>query len=317
MAGVGSGHDGTIVISSPTDGAAGPSLLTLSPHGEMLLAVRLSDGTIGCWDAGSGQRRWRVLDGSGAFSLAVIRPPGERMLLASGGEDGVCRRDLLTGEPLPGNLAEGNTIWSVASGALPDGRSILAGAGNDSLVHRWDAVTGEPFGEPLAGHRSCVKSIDVLTLPDGSTLIASGGEDEAIRFWDAVSGQPIGTTLEGHKFQVSSLTSTTLPSGQILLASSDHEGDIRRWDVVTREPIGQPIHTAPWGGPVIAGPAPGGPRLFAICEDKVIRQFNPLTGALIDASLHGTDVAVGQYPDGTTMVATSAYREDVTLQPLL
>ncbi len=296
MSGIGPGHDGTIVISSPTDGAAGPSLLTLSPQGEMLLAVRLGDGTIGCWDAGSGEQRWRVLDGSGAFSLAVIRPPGGRMLLASGGEDGVCRWDLLTGEPLPGNLA---------------------GAGHDSLVHRWDAVTGEPLGEPLAGHGICVKSIEVLPLPDGSTVIASGGEDEAIRFWDALSGQPIGAPLEGHKFQVSSLTSTILPSGQILLASSDHDGDIRRWDAITREPIGLPIHTAPWAGPMIAGPAPGGPRLFVVSEDKVIRQFDPLTGALIDDSLHGTDVAVGQYPDGTTIIATSAYLEDITVQPLL
>ena len=273
MSGIGPGHDGTIVISSPTDGAAGPSLLTLSPQGEMLLA--------------------------------------------SGGEDGVCRWDLRTGEPLPGNLAEGNTIWSVAAGALPDGRSILAGAGHDSLVHRWDAVTGEPLGEPLAGHGICVKSIEVLPLPDGSTVIASGGEDEAIRFWDALSGQPIGAPLEGHKFQVSSLTSTILPSGQILLASSDHDGDIRRWDAITREPIGLPIHTAPWAGPMIAGPAPGGPRLFVVSEDKVIRQFDPLTGALIDDSLHGTDVAVGQYPDGTTIIATSAYLEDITVQPLL
>src|SRR5260221_2580039 len=150
MSGVGPGHDGTIVISSPTDGAAGPSLLTLSPQGEMLLAVRLGDGTIGCWDAGSGEQRWRVLDGSGAFSLAVIRPPGGRMLLASGGEDGVCRWDLLTGEPLPGNLAEGNTIWSGAAGALPDGRSILPAAGH---AHPWypsDAATREPFRARLA-----------------------------------------------------------------------------------------------------------------------------------------------------------------------
>ncbi|MGI8336383.1 WD40 repeat domain-containing protein [Actinomadura scrupuli] len=317
MSGAGPGQDGTIVISSPTDRAVGPSLLTLSPQGEMLLAARLGDGTIGCWDAGSGEQRWRVPDDSGAFSLTVIRPPGGRMLLASGGEEGVYRWDLLTGEPLPGNLSDGDTIWSVAAAALPDGRSILAGAGNDHLVYRWDAVTGQPIGEPLAGHRICVKSIDVLTLPGGVILIASGGEDEAIRFWDAVSGEPIGTALKGHSFQVSSLTSTTLPSGQILLASSDHEGDIRRWDAVTREPIGRPIHTARWGGPVIAGPAPGGARLFALCEDKIIRQFNPLTGALIDDSLHGNDIAVGQYPDGTTIIATSAYQEDITLQPLL
>jgi hypothetical protein len=37
-----------------------------------------------------------------------------------------------------------------------------------------------------------------------------------------------------------------------------------------------------------------------------------VTGALIDDSLHGADVAVGQYPDGTTMVATSAHLEDIT-----
>jgi WD40 repeat protein len=283
----------------------------------MLLAVRLGDGTIGCWDAGSGQQRWRVLDGSGAFSLAVIRPPGGRMLLASGGEDGVCRWDLLTGEPLPGNLARDSTIWSVAAGILPDGRSVLTGAGHDHLVHRWDAVTAVPLGEPLAGHGICVKSIEVLALPDGSTVIASGGEDEAIRFWDALSGQPIGAPLEGHTFQVSRLTSTILASGQILLASSDGDGDIRRWDAITREPIGLPIHTMPWAGPMIAGPAPGGPRLFVVSEDKVIRQFDPLTGALIDGSLHGTDIAVGQYPDGTTIVATSAYLEDITVQPLL
>lgn len=179
---------------------------------QVLIGVWLGDGTIGCWDAGSGEQRWRVLDDPGAFSFTVIRPPGGRMLLASGGEEGVCRWDLLTGEPPSGNLTEGDTIWSVAAGGLPDGRSILAGAGNDYLVYRWDAVTGQPI--------------------------------------------------------VSSLSSTTLPSGQILLASSDHEGDIRRWDAVTREPIGRPIHTARRGGPVMAGPAPGGPRLFALCEDR-------------------------------------------------
>lgn len=312
----GRGRTGTRVIPISEEGTPGPLLLTLSPRGQLLLMASLPDCTIACWDVASGAELWRVPDDSCSYSLTAACPPEGRMLLASGGENGVCRWDALTGEALPGNLCPDNTIWSVAAGIVPDGRAILAGADHHYLVYRWDAVTGEPVGVPLRGHGICVKSIEVIALSDGSTMIASGGEDSAIRRWDAISGASLGAPLDGHEGQVSHLTSLTLPDERILLASADSDGVIRRWDAITGEPIGHPVHTGDWVNELTAITAAEGPCLLAAGLDKVIRRIDPLTGSLIGNPIPGVDVAAAHDLDGTTMIATSAYCGDITVQPL-
>ncbi|GAA4617193.1 hypothetical protein GCM10023195_76630 [Actinoallomurus liliacearum] len=305
-----------VIIPKTGPGTPGPLLLTRSPRGRMLLMARQPDGTIGCWDVASGEELWRVTDDSISFSLTVVRLPQGRTLLASGGEDGVCRWDALTGEPLPGNLCPDRTIWSVASGTVHDGRSILVGAGHDHLVYRWDAMTGEPLGTPLSGHGFCVKSVEVITLPDGSTMIASGGEDAAVRRWEAISGAPFGAPLNGHEGQVLSLASVTLADGRILLASADSDGVIRRWDAITGEPIGRPIHTGAWAFQFAVIIAAEGPCLLAAGGDRLIRRIDLLTGALIGDPIPGVGVAAARALDGSTMIATSAYCGDITVQPL-
>ncbi|MCO5968240.1 WD40 repeat domain-containing protein [Actinoallomurus soli] len=291
-------------------------LLTLSPRGRLLLVASLRDDTIACWEVESGAELWRVPDDSYSFSLTAVCLPEGRMLVASGGEDGVCRWDALTGEALPGHLCPGTNVWSVASGTVPDGRSILVAAGQDQ-VDRWDVVTGEPVGAPLRGHGISVKSIDVIALPDGSTMIASGGEDAAIRRWDAVSGAPLGTPLDDHEGQVSELASAALPDGRILLAGADSDGVIRGWDAITGEPIGHPTPTGSSVHDLIAiTAAEGRPCLLAAGEDKVIRRIDPLTGGLIGDPIPGLAVAAAYDLDGTAMIAISTYSGDVTVRPL-
>src|SRR5437879_2613900 len=79
---------GTRVIPISKGGTPWPMLLTLSPHGQLLLVASLRDDTIACWDVASGVELWRVPDDSYSFSLTAVCLPGGRMLVASGGEDG-------------------------------------------------------------------------------------------------------------------------------------------------------------------------------------------------------------------------------------
>jgi WD40 repeat protein len=295
-------------------------LLTLSPRGQLLLMASLRDDTIACWEVASGVELWRVPDDSYSLSLTVVCLPEGRMLVASGGEDGVCRWDALTGEALPGHLCPDINVWSVASGIVSDGRSILVAAGQDQ-VDRWDAVTGEPVGAPLRGHGISVRSIAVIALPEGSTMIASGGEDATIRRWDAITGAPLGTPLDDHKGQVSGLASVALPDGRILLASADSDGVIRSWDAITGEPIGHPTHTGAWVYDLIAITAAGGrPCLLAAGEDKVTRRIDPLTGGLIGDPIPGLAVAAAYDLDGTATMSGAVTYGSIkanVIQPLI
>ena len=94
------------------------------------------------------------------------------------------------GEPLNGH---GDTVRSVAVGALRDGTPVIVGVGDD-MVRVWRLADGTPVGEPLRGHPIRADSVAVWALPDGTPVIVSGVGD-MVRVWRLADGTQLMPSL--------------------------------------------------------------------------------------------------------------------------
>jgi WD40 repeat protein len=153
----------------------GAASVLFSPDGGTLVTGS-HDGTIHCWDAGTGRelRRWRGSGGAMITSLAISVDGSQ---LVSGDSDGLIRLwDAATGEPRFRRIGHATAVRSVA---LSPGGKMLVSAGDDRSLRLWDvAACREIFTRslPCPGGGGFGDGFDrphsVAFAPDGKTVAA-------------------------------------------------------------------------------------------------------------------------------------------------
>ncbi|MGH3754747.1 MAG: TIR domain-containing protein [Pseudonocardiaceae bacterium] len=183
-----------------------------------LLAAASSAGTVGIWDADSGQCLRTIRGHHGGVVATAFDP--EQRILATGGNDGVTRLwDVDSGE-LRATLHSG-ACYVVA---FSPRHRILATAGNSPHVTLW--ATSNRLHQLIDNHRSHVVGLAFDT--EGGRL-ATGGRDGTITLWEIPGGSQL-RTLDGHSGAVFAVAFH--PGGGIL-ASAGHDRTVRLWDVAT------------------------------------------------------------------------------------
>ncbi|WP_040700655.1 hypothetical protein [Nocardia vinacea] len=223
-----------------------------------LAAARLGGSRIDAGLPGDWSVRWAMLapqsphltlrgHRGAVHALATVRTAGGRILLSSGGSDGIVRLwDPSTGRAF-GRPMSGHRGGIYAIVEVPALDILLASAGEDTSVRLWNPMTGLPHGAPLRVHRAPVRAMDVLPGRSGRVLLATGDDHGDIVLWDvgereAVWGFPgFGTGVRGL------VCTITGDHGTVLFAGYD-DGTVRVW----REGVPTPV-----AGP---GPSPGHSR---------------------------------------------------------
>ena len=176
-----------------------PMLLDMN-HGRLIAATFwpddrtittiLKDGTVGLWQASTGQRI-RALQGrpNGPVALAVFSPDRKTVMTAAEDKQPVVLCDIPTGRQtaLP-SIGRGKVT---ALSVHPDGKVALTGDAS-GMVRLWDVTTRVVIGEPLR-HEGPVTT--AAFSPDGRTIVTASA-DLTTRLWDATTGQPIAPLLE-------------------------------------------------------------------------------------------------------------------------
>jgi WD40 repeat protein len=219
---------------------------------------------------------------SGVSSLAFGVGADGRLLLASGGSDGVQVWDPLTGTKLGKRLSQGGDVSSLALGAAADGRLLLVSGGSRGTVRVWDPVSGRRLDRQLTGHTGDVSSVAFGLGPGGRLLLASGDSDGTVRVWDPLSTHRLTRPLVGHTNVVYSVALGSDADGHPLLASGGDDGKVRLWDPLSGAPRGGPLsgHT----GRVLClafGGRPASQRRIVLASggsDGTIRLWDPPAG---------------------------------------
>lgn len=190
------------------------------------LASPSRDGTIGIWDALTGEPVQLLDDSRGRYGTlwhsSVAWSPDNQYLASASSEITVWIWDLAQGQArwaLDGHRGAVNSVsWN------PDGSKIATGS-DDRTVRLWDSETTELM-YTLTQHAGRV--LTVAWSPDGQ-MLASGSTDATVRLWGARVGL-LQQTLQGHADSVTGIVWS--PDGT-LLASSSMDNTIRIWDVTS------------------------------------------------------------------------------------
>jgi WD40 repeat protein len=195
------------------------NLTRLSPDGS-ILARAWENGSIGLWDALSGQ--WIGWLDSGSGEPAVIEfSPDSRTLVAQHAAKCVLW-DVQTRQPKRTFAAE----WMYPAVCFsPNGETIAHNIGNreDRRIEFLDAETGRVVGENTASGSA---GVGMVFHPGGSVLIASSFEP-TIRLLDSRTGRAL-LSLEQHTALIYALLITS--DGNTLI-SLDQTGIVLVWDL--------------------------------------------------------------------------------------
>ena len=138
--------------------------------------------------------------------------------------------------------------------AVADG--IVLSGSLDNTLRRWDLKTGQSIGEPLRGHRGCVRAVAVR---DG--IVVSGSDDKTVRRWDLKTGEPFGEPLRGHEQAVG-----TVAVAEGIVVSGSYDNTVRCWALQT----GRLLSVIRLGSTVL-GVALAGSAIIAACNSGLVR----------------------------------------------
>ena len=191
----------------------------------------MSDGTQ--FDVTEAENRLIVAAGSvsAVRALTTWIGPDDRIMLASGGEDGTVRRwDATTGSPFGDPLVgDAGTVTTLISWIGPDG-PMLASGHIDGMIQRWNALSGEKAGEQLRGSAE-ITALTSWREPNGRIVLASCSDWE-IQRWDAATGEKIGTPLKSRVY-IAAATSWSAPDGHVTFVTGGGRIAIKQRDSTT------------------------------------------------------------------------------------
>ncbi|WP_239339540.1 trypsin-like peptidase domain-containing protein [Frankia sp. CiP3] len=192
-------------------------------HGQQVVLAGAGDGSVYLLDA-SGRHLGQPLTGHvGRVSAVTTFPMDDRIVAATGGDDGTVRLwDVATRSALGAPLT-GHTDWvsAIGSGVLAN-QPIVATGSWDHTIRLWNPATQTSIGPPLEGHSSRVSTVECGTL-GGQPIIITGGWDRTIRIWDAHTGAEI------HRIRLAApVRATTLFADALIVAT---EREILRLDL--------------------------------------------------------------------------------------
>ncbi|MGE9695473.1 TIR domain-containing protein [Streptomyces sp. NRRL F-5630] len=291
------GDDGVVQI---WDAATGQGKPILRGHGRRVNAVAFdatgtrlasasSDGTVRLWDVATGQRLHELVGRGDRLISAAFSPVGT--VLATAGSAGhVYLWDAEDGAFLRELDVETDRTWAEAFSA--DGEEI-ATANDDDSVRLWRRATGS-HGLQLDGHQGRVRS--VAFAKDGAS-IATGCDDGRVRLWDARGGGLTGT-LSAHTDRVYAVA---FGAGLSWLASASWDGTAVIW----RDGAARHVLRAHTGKLWAAAAHPSAPLLATAGDDRVIRLWDPATGASAGALTghSGRIYSLSFSPDGTHLAS--------------
>ncbi len=285
-------------------GRSGPiESVAFSPDGRWLASGSQGGGSIGLWDAASGQEA-HILKGHTDTVYSVAFCPDSRSL-ASGSRDGRIKLwDVASGREVPTGYMD-NTLFGFVPSVLsvvfsPDGRWLASGS-QDGTTTLWRVASeiSERKVRTLTGHSAAASS--VAFSPDGRRL-ASGSWDRTIKLWDVASGQEV-CTLTGHTDYVRSVAFSP-DGGQLASGSADRT--IRLWDMAsTKEPRTLRGHS---GQNLSVAFSPDGCWLASSSGDTTIKLWDAASGrelhTLTGHTYRVTSVAFS--PDGRWLASGSS-----------
>jgi WD40 repeat protein len=251
----------------------------------VLLASGGEDGTVRLWDPATGQPQGEPMEDHqgepmeerrAVTALAAVRI-GDRVLLASGGDDGTVRLlDPATGQP-EGQPVRGDESWVNALAAVQVGdRVLLATGGHEGTVRLWDPATGQPQGRPLEGHTDSVYALAAVRI-GGRVVLASGSVDGTVRLWDPAAERPQGEPTEVRNGLARAFVAVRI-GDRVVLASGGFDGTVRLWDPATGRPQGRPME-CDTGLDALAEVRIGDRVLLASGGfDGTVRLWDPATG---------------------------------------
>ncbi|MFE5690640.1 trypsin-like peptidase domain-containing protein, partial [Streptomyces sp. NPDC056512] len=265
------------------------------------------------WAVGAPHAEDIVLEGHTGWINALCPVPlGERMLLASAGNDHTIRLwDPDTGEALrvlAGHAGPVRTITTVTNAR----GTLLASGGSDHTLRLWDPATGLHI-RTIDAHTGSVNDLRAIDLGD-RMLLASAGNDHTIRLWDPETAQMLHE-LHGHTGSVRTLTSLC-HNNEVLLVSAGNDRHVRVWDPATGKHLRAFSSNATWITNLCPVQYRGQTVLALASNDKAIQLWDLATGQTIETVTHHADWvrALATIPvPGRTLVASGGHDNAVRL----
>ena len=304
-----------------------------------IIAAGGIDGTIGLWDATTGQTIKSFKAHSDTVLDVVFSPDGKT--LATAGQDDTMRWwDIHTAENIKtfSEYLDGRSYMKYS----PDGKTIaiirhdqiwlrnattgkhvktlkghtqyisdirfsssgdtIATGSADKTARLWNAQTGESI-RTLTGHTDTVYT--PVFSPDGNKLVTHCN-DNVLRLWDINTGKNI-ITYQREKLRV---TSTFSPDSRILAIATE-AGEVMLWNTNTGKKIKTFVGHSHYVHPPLFSSNEN--TIVTHSRDRSVRLWNVHTGENINTlNIMGTVNSVLHAPDGD-LIAITSHEETVSM----
>ncbi len=299
------------------------------------VAAAADDQTVRVWDSITGTELATLKGHWPDVVTCAFSPDGTRIV--SGGFEDLILWDWMTQSQI-GSADQFDGLVQICLFS-PNGEHVVSAlSGGDIRV--WNGWSLEPENL-LSGHRSAVNTCGFS--PDGD-LLASGSDDWVVQIWDMETGETLVTFAE-HK---SPATACAFSPDGALLASTSTDGTLKLWDAAniaaareSREARNHDkcdvwwdatidtysVDSFDWGAfsAVVPGAhresvsavafSPDGTRIVSASEDRTLKVWHGMRGALLATSDMGFSDVCDFAPDGRHILAASVSGEIWLCEP--